>query len=70
MANNFPKKSDIFKGDMYAIRDSVARPSLDTYYQVHFSFGNWETWLGSVPGKRRTQGTDFMQKMSLMCTQA
>ena len=26
-------------------------------------------WLRGIPGKRRTQGTDFMQKMSLMCTQ-
>ena len=71
MANNFPKKSDIFKGDMYAIRDSVARPSLDTYYQVHFSFGKSDNWLEKdIPGQNRTQARGFQKKMSLMCTQA
>ena len=70
MPNNFPKRSEIFQGDLRDIRDTVARPSLDTLYQVHFSFGNWETWLGSVPGKKRTQGRGFQQKMSLLCTQA
>jgi len=68
--NNFPKRSEIFQGDLRDIRDTVARPSLDTLYQVHFSFGNWETWLGESPGQRRTQGKGFQQKMSLMCTQA
>ena len=70
MPNNFPKRSEIFQGDLRDIRDTVARPSLDTLYQVHFSFGNWETWLGDSPGQRRTQGKGFQQKMSLMCTQA
>jgi len=68
--NNFPKRSEIFQGDLRDIRDTVARPSLDTLYQVHFSFGNWETWLGESPGQKRTQGKGFQQKMSLMCTQA
>ena len=73
MANNFPKKSEIFKGDMRAIRDTLARPSLDTYYQVHFSFGNYGTWLKESNVKsdqKRTQGRGFQRKMSLMCTQA
>ena len=70
MPNNFPKRSEIFQGDLRDIRDTVARPSLDTLYQVHFSFGNWETWLGDSPGQRRTQGKGFQQKMSLLCTQA
>ena len=70
MPNNFPKRSEIFQGDLRDIRDTVARPSLDTLYQVHFSFGNWETWLGESPGQKRTQGKGFQQKMSLMCTQA
>ena len=66
----FPSRGQIFKGSVDRVKDTVARPSLDTFYQVNFSFGNWQTWLGSGMGKRRTQGTDFMQKMSLLCTQA
>lgn len=73
MADNtlFPRKSDIFKGSTLDIRDSLARASLDTLYQVTFSFGKSNTWLESKePGKNRTQGTDFKRKMSLLCTQA
>ena len=66
---------------MADVRDSVARPSLDTFYQVTFSFGNYNKWLGTnpinnkpmyetIPDKRRTQGKDFMRKMSLLCTEA
>ena len=81
MANNFPKKSEIFKEGMGSIRDTVARPSLDTYYQVHFSFGKHNEpksdespdggWLyNDPPGQNRTQARGFQRKMSLMCTQA
>ena len=73
MADNslFPRKSDIFKGSTLDIRDSLGRVSLDTLYQVTFSFGKSRTWLeGDEPGKNRTQGTDFKRKMSLLCTQA
>ena len=72
MASNnlFPRRSEIFKGSMETIRDTVARPSLDTLYQVNFSFGNYDKWLESVPGKKRTQGRGFQRKMSLLCTQA
>jgi hypothetical protein len=71
-ANNlFPRRSDIFKGTTLDIRDSVARPSLDTLYQVTFSFGKVDKWLeNNLPGKKRTQGFDFKRKMSLLCTQA
>ena len=63
---------------MKDIRDNVGRPSLDTFYQVTFSFGHYDKWLGTdgfdedreLPSKRRTQSTDFMQKMSLLCTEA
>ena len=69
--NLFPRRSGIFKGDMANVRDSVARPSIDTFYQVTFSFGKYLTWLeGSIPNKRRTQSFDFQRKMSLLCTQA
>ena len=68
---SFPKRNLIFQDRVDKIKSTVARPALDTFYQVNFSFGKYQTWLrGDIPGKRRTQGTDFMQKMSLMCTQA
>ena len=72
MAENtlFPRSGQIFKGSVDKIRDTIARPSLDTFYQVNFSFGNWQTWLGKAPNGNRTQGKDFMEKMSLLCTQA
>ena len=72
MASNslFPRKGQITQGNILDVRDSVARPSLDTLYEVNFSFGNYQTWLGQTPSKSRTQGTDFMKKMSVMCTQA
>ena len=79
MADNnlFPRRSDIFKGSTLDIRDTLARVSLDTLYQVTFSFGKSDIWLenrgrlgSEAPGKNRTQGTDFKRKMSLLCTQA
>ena len=80
MADNtlFPRKSDIFgsspdpsRNSILDIRDTLGRVSLDTLYQVTFSFGKSRTWLESrEPGKNRTQGTDFKRKMSLLCTQA
>ncbi len=67
----FPRRSDIFKDNIKDVRDSIARPSLDTFYQVIFSFGKYQTWLNaSQPGRKRTQGFDFQQKMSLLCTEA
>jgi len=72
----FPRSSEIFRGDMRDIRDSVARPSLDTYYQVNFSFGNFDKWLSDVDNAsgpnsaKRTQARGFQRKMSLLCTQA
>ena len=69
--NLFPRRQDIFKGTTLDIRDSVARASLDTLYQVTFSFGKVDKWLeNNLPGKKRTQGFDFKRKMSLLCTQA
>ena len=67
---SFPKRGQIFQDRIDKIKSTVARPSLDTFYEVNFSFGKYQTWLGDTPDKRRTQGTDFMEKMSLMCTQA
>ena len=72
MADNnlFPRKSDIFKDSILDVRDTLGRVSLDTLYQVTFSFGKFDIWLDKEPGKKRTQATDFKQKMSLLCTQA
>jgi len=73
---SFPRSSEIFRGDLRDIRDTVARPSLDTYYQVNFTFGNFDKWLADVNdadgpnSKKRSQGSNFMKKMSLLCTQA
>ena len=78
----FPRRSDIFQGDMTDIRDSVARPSIDTFYQVTFSFGKADIWLGSngfrqfsgssipLPEDKRSQGRRYTDKMSILCTQA
>ena len=72
--NLFPRRSEIIKGSIRDVRDSVARPSLDTFYQVNFSFGKFSTWLKDSPVKdlavKRSQGRNFMQKMSILCTQA
>ena len=70
---SFPKRNQIFQDRIDKIRDSVARPSLDTYYQVIFSFGG--DWLSTLSknlgqGSTRTQGKGFQEKMSLLCTQA
>ena len=79
----FPRRSDIFRGDIKNVADSVARPSLDTFYQVTFSFGKADRWLGTTgddargfhskvpfPDTRRSQGRRFSDKMSILCTQA
>ena len=72
----FPNETDIFgsnpnRNSILDVRDTVARPSLDTFYEVDFSFGKAERWLGSIGGeKNRTQGNGFRKKMSLLCTQA
>ena len=82
----FPRKADIFQKDMIDVREIIGRPSLDTFYQVTFSFGKYQNWLESdiadratygdrIPhrfasGDKRVQGRDFMQKMSVMCAEA
>ena len=57
---------------MLDIRDPVSRVSLDTFYQVSFSFGNEDKWFKQSvsSGSKRSAGTTFKQKMSLLCTQA
>ena len=62
---------------MFDVREVVGRPSLDTFYQVTFSFGKWQNWLESndinrnaASSRRRSSGNDFMEKMSIMCAEA
>jgi len=69
-----PTRDIIFKGSVDRVTDIIARPSLDTFYEVDFAFGGEDLsspWLKSIKiGKKRTQAADFQTKMSLLCTQA
>jgi len=72
---SFPKESELKPKNMLDIRDPVSRVSLDTFYQVSFSFGNFDQWFKqNAPnvnsGAKRAAGAGFQQKMSLLCTQA
>ena len=76
MSNNnlFPRPGQIFKRSTRDLTDSIGRPSLDTLYQVVFSFGNYETWLqDSSEGEAKrglfAQG-GFREKLSIMCAEA
>ena len=73
MPNNtlFPKPGQIFKSSTRDYTDSIGRPSLDTLYQVVFSFGNYETWLQSYGPENGVfaQG-GFREKLSIMCAEA
>ena len=72
----FPRPDQIVagsKGGMNEIRETVQRVSLDTLYQVTFSFGEYNNWLAGLGNRdenRRTQGRGFKEKMSIMCTEA
>ena len=71
--NLFPRKKDIFQKSTKDVQNIVGRPSIDTQYQAIFSFGNYQNWLestGNSIGKSRTNGLDFREKMSIMCTEA
>ena len=77
---SFTNRNLIFQDTIDKIRDTIARPSLDTFYEVEFAFGKTDKWLsslnttgssfGSAQGQNRTQGRGLAQKMSLLCTQA
>ena len=73
MPNNtlFPKPGQIFKSSTRDFTDSIGRPSLDTLYQVVFSFGNYETWLQSYgPENGVFAKGGFREKLSIMCAEA
>ena len=73
MPNNtlFPRPGQIFKTSTRDFTDSIGKPSLDTLYQVVFSFGNYETWLQSYGPENGVfaQG-GFREKLSIMCAEA
>ncbi len=71
--NLFPRKKDIFQKTTRDLQNVVGRPSFDTQFQVIFSFGNYQRWLEEVGGdisRSRSNGLDFKEKMSIMCTEA
>ena len=76
MPNNtlFPKPGQIFKSSTRDFTDSIGRPSLDTLYQVVFSFGNYETWLQDSSEGEAKRGVfaqgGFREKLSIMCAEA
>ena len=70
----FPKPGQIFKNSTRDYTDSIGRPSLDTLYQVVFSFGNYETWLQDSSEGESKRGVfaqgGFREKLSIMCAEA
>ena len=68
----FPRPDQIIagsRGGMNEIKETVQRVSLDTLYQVTFSFGRFQNWLdafGSRDENKRTQGRGFKEKLSLL----
>jgi len=70
---SFPKAGQIYQEPLDRITNTLGRVSLDTFYQVTFSFGKSNTWLSGgvkAQGSARNNGLDFKQKMSLLCTEA
>ena len=71
----FPNASEIFgsnpnRNSILDVRDTIGRPSLDTFYEVTFQFSKSDRWLGKLPSGARTQSNKLTEKMSLLCTQA
>ena len=71
----FPNASEIFgsnpnRNNILDVRDTIGRPSLDTFYEVTFQFSKSDIWLGKIPSGARTQSNKLTEKMSLLCTQA
>jgi len=68
----FPTRGQIFQEPVDRVKSSIAKPSIDTFYQVSFSFGNYDKWLGNtIPsGSARVNGLDWQRKLSLLCAEA
>jgi hypothetical protein len=70
---SFPTKGQIYQEPLDRIKGTLGRVSLDTFYQVTFSFGKMGNWFKSpsvVSGSSLNDGLSVQQKMSLMCTEA
>jgi len=70
---SFPTSGQIYQEPLDRIRSTLGRVSLDTFYQVTFSFGKADTWFKSssaTSGSFLNAGLDFKQKMSLLCAEA
>ena len=70
---SFPTRGQIYQEPLDRIRSTLGRVSLDTFYQVTFSFGKAGTWFSSkssISGAVENNGLDFKQKMSLLCAEA
>ena len=68
----FPTRGQIFQEPVDRVKASIAQPAIDTFYQVSFSFGNYDKWLGNaIPsGSQRVRGLDWQRKLSLLCAEA
>ena len=80
---SFPKRTEIFQDPIWTIKDTVARPSLDTFYQVDFAFsGNVDKWMNVnrstyteksralASGSKRLTGGQVTRKLMLLCAEA
>jgi len=70
---SFPTRGQIYQEPLDRIRSTLGRVSLDTFYQVTFSFGKAGAWFpskSSTSGAIENNGLDFKQKMSLLCAEA
>ena len=80
---SFPTRSQIFQDPIWTIKDTVARPSLDTFYQVDFAFsGNVDKWMNVnrstyteksralASGSKRLTGGQVTRKLMLLCAEA
>jgi len=70
VSSTFPKKSEIFQRPIAHVQETLKRPSLDSFYQVHFDFSKLGNWLPENIDYGRTQGLGLKTKMSLMCAEA
>ena len=64
---SFPTPGQIVRDPLDRIIPTLSTISLDTFYQVTFSFGKFGTWY---KGSSSSLGLDVKRKMSLLCAEA
>ena len=67
---SFPTRGQIYQEPLDRIRSTLGRVSLDTFYQVVFSFGKDRQLVqrrSGISGSSLNVGLDYKQKMSLLC---